>query len=418
MGIRIKGNHMPSIFSAHWCARSAAAMSAAFVLLALSACGQAQSDQAQAAPSEPPPAAVRVVQLHSQPVQLWDSFNGRIAAPETVELRPRVDGYIDSLAFTEGQWVEKGQVLFRIDPRSYKAALASAQAQLQSAKAAASLANSQDQRARDLVAARAISQEEADTRAGTLAQTQAQVQAAEAAVRTAQLALNFTEVRAPISGLAGRALLTVGNLAQANQSVLTTLVSGNPVHVYFDVDEHSLRRSRLASAHAGAPDSAAAGAMVRVAVSGEADFAHRGELSFTDNQLDPQTGTIRLRATLDNTQGLFTPGMFARVQMQAGQPTAAVLIDDKAVLTDQSRQYAYVVGPDQRAERRELTLGRMVQGQRLVEAGLEPGDWLVVKGMQRIYYPGMPLAPEPFGDAPKAAVDALDSAAAAAQPQS
>lgn len=402
---------MPSIFPAHWCARSAAAISAALVLLALSACGQAQSDQAQAAPSEPPPAAVQVVQLHSQPVQLWDSFNGRIAAPETVELRPRVDGYIDSVAFTEGQWVEKGQVLFRIDPRSYKAALASAQAQLQSAKAAAALAKSQDQRARDLVAARAISQEEADNRAGTLAQAQAQVQAAEAAVSTAQLALNFTEVRAPISGLAGRALLTVGNLAQANQSVLTTLVSGNPVHVYFDADEHSLRRSRQAG---GAEEAA----MVRVALSGEADFPHQGQLSFTDNQLDPQTGTIRLRATLDNAQGLFTPGMFARVQMQAGQPVPAVLIDDKAVLTDQSRQYAYVVGPDQRAERRELTLGRMVQGQRLVEAGLEPGDWLVVKGMQRIYYPGMPLAPEPFGDAPKAAVDALDSAAAAAQPQS
>lgn len=405
---------MPSIFSTHWCARSAAALSTVLVLLALSACRPAPSNQAQAASSEPTPATVQVVQVQSQPVQLWDSFNGRIAAPETVELRPRVDGYIDSVAFTEGQWVEKGQVLFRIDPRSYRAALASAQAQLQSAKAAAALAKSQDQRARDLVAAKAISVEEADQRAGTLAQAQAQVQAAEAAVSTAQLALNFTEVRAPISGLAGRALLTVGNLAQANQSVLTTLVSGNPVHVYFDADEHSLRRSREAGA-------AAQVAMVRVGLSGEVDFPHQGQLSFTDNQLDPQTGTIRLRATLDNTQGQFTPGMFARVQMQAGQPITAVLIDDKAVLTDQSRQYAYVVGPDQRAERRELTLGRMVQGQRVVHAGLQPGDWLVVAGMQRIYYPGMPLAPEPQGDMPKAAdadADADAVARAVAQPQS
>lgn len=435
---------MPSIFHAHALVRIGTALSAAVLLIALSACGpsqsaQAPSDSASDSANEPPPALVRVVQVQAQQVQRWDSFNGRIAAPETVELRPRVDGYIDSLGFSEGQLVQKGQVLFRIDPRPYRAALASAQAQLKSAQAAATLAKTQNQRARDLVADRAISLEEADTRAGTLAQALANVQAAEAAVVSAQLALNFTEVRAPITGLAGRALLTVGNLAQANQSVLTNVVSQNPVFVYFDVDEQSLLRSKAAAGVDHSSAAAAAGVanqagQVRVALSGEQDFSHPGLLSFSDNQLDPQTGTIRLRATLDNAQGLFTPGMFARVQMQAGPSVQAVLIDDKAILTDQDRQYAYVVGPDQRAERRDLKLGRMVQGQRLVEAGLAPGDTLVVLGMQRIFYPGMRLAPQPLADdaaatgnvnaeAAVSAVDAVDAAdatgaAEAAQPQS
>lgn len=382
---------MTSAISSHWMVRTGLAFATAALSVALSACGQANGEKDGASSAEPPPARVSVAPVQAQQVQQWDTFNGRIAAQESVEIRPRVNGYIDSVNFREGQAVRKGQVLFSIDPRSYKAALSSAQAQLQRAKAAAELARTQDRRARDLLVDRAISAEEVDNRAGTLAQAVANVNAAQAAVTTAQLELDFTAVRAPIAGVAGRAMLTAGNLAQANQSVLSTVVSQNPVYVYFDADEQSLLRSKQAA------KSSAGAAPVRIGLASDAGFPHTGQVGFTDNRMDPQTGTISVRATLNNDQGLFTPGMFARVQMQGRSEFKAVLIDDKAVLTDQDRKYVYVVGQGNRAERRELKLGRMVEGQRVVESGLEPGEQLVVSGMQRIYYPGMPLAPKLLG---------------------
>jgi len=390
---------MTSAISAHWFVRTGLATAASMALVGLTACKQASGGSESAAAGEPPPAQVSTVQVQLHPVQQWDSFNGRIAAKESVEIRPRVGGYIDSVSFCEGQAVRKGQVLFTIDARPYRATLASAQAQLQRAKAAQALARTQDRRARDLLADRAISAEEADNRAGTLAQTSAEVMAAGAAVAAAQLDLGFTEVRSPISGVAGRAVLTAGNLAQANQSVLSTVVSQNPVYVYFDADEQSLLRSRQQKATHGSGGAGAA--QVRIGLANEDGFPHTGQVGFTDNRLDPQTGTLTVRATLANDQGLFTPGMFARVQMQGRSDFQAVLIDDKAVLTDQDRKYAYVVGEGGRAERRELKLGRMFEGRRIVEAGLQAGDQLVVAGMQRIYYPGMPLAPKPQAEAGK-----------------
>lgn len=390
---------MTSAISAHWFVRTGLATAASMALVGLTACKQASGGSESAAAGEPPPAQVSTAQVQLHPVQQWDSFNGRIAAKESVEIRPRVGGYIDSVSFSEGQAVRKGQVLFTIDARPYRATLASAQAQLQRAKAAQALARTQDRRARDLLADRAISAEEADNRAGTLAQTSAEVMAAEAAVAAAQLDLGFTEVRSPISGVAGRAVLTAGNLAQANQSVLSTVVSQNPVYVYFDADEQSLLRSRQQKATNGSGGAGAA--QVRIGLANEDGFPHTGQVGFTDNRLDPQTGTLTVRATLANDLGLFTPGMFARVQMQGRSDFQAVLIDDKAVLTDQDRKYAYVVGEGGRAERRELKLGRMFEGRRIVEAGLQAGDQLVVAGMQRIYYPGMPLAPKPQAEAGK-----------------
>lgn len=388
---------MTSAISAHWFVRTGLATAASMALVGLAACKQASGGSESAAAGEPPPAQVSTAQVQLHPVQQWDSFNGRIAAKESVDIRPRVGGYIDSVSFSEGQAVRKGQVLFTIDARPYKATLASAQAQLQRAKAAQALARTQDRRARDLLADLAISAEEADNRAGTLAQTSAEVMAAEAAMAAAQLDLGFTEVRSPISGVAGRAVLTAGNLAQANQSVLSTVVSQNPVYVYFDADEQSLLRSRQQKARNGSGGAGAA--QVRIGLANEDGFPHTGQVGFTDNRLDPQTGTLTVRATLSNDQGLFTPGMFARVQMQGRSDFQAVLIDDKAVLTDQDRKYAYVVGEGGRAERRELKLGRMFEGRRIVESGLQAGDQLVVAGMQRIYYPGMPLAPKPQAEA-------------------
>lgn len=381
---------MTSAISLRGAARLGSAMAVGALCVAISACGPGKAEKAQAASGGPPPAPVSVAVVQVRQVQQWDTFNGRIAAQDTVDIRPRVSGYIDSLNFREGQLVRKGQVLFSIDARTYKAALASAQAQLQRAKAAAALARTQDKRAQTLLVDRAISAEEADNRAGTLAQAVASVSAAEAAVATAQLELGFTQVRAPITGVAGRAMLTVGNLAQADQSVLLTVVSQNPVYVYFDADEQSLLRSKLLGREA---DAQAGPAAVRIGLLSDEGFPHTGQLGFTNNRLDPQTGTISVRATLNNDQGLFTPGMFARVQMQGRADFSAVLIDDKAVLTDQDRKYVYVVGPDNRAERREVRLGRMAGGLRIVESGLQAGEQLVVAGMQRIHFPGMPLAP-------------------------
>ncbi|MBS3020650.1 Efflux pump periplasmic linker BepF [Comamonas sp. PE63] len=362
-------------------------------LALLSGCGRSGAGDAHASNGPPPAPEVQVAEVALQAIRPWDEFNGRIEAVESVQLRSRVSGYIERIAFAEGQEVKKGQLLFVIDQRPYRAALASAQAQLERARAAAGLAQTQDQRARQLVAENAVSREEADTRAATLAQATAQVRAAEAELATARLQLDFTEVRAPITGRASRALLTVGNMAQADQSVLTTLVSQDPVYAYFDADEHSFLRYQKAGL-------SGRGRAVRVALVGDSGFAHAGTLDFSDNQLQPGTGTMRLRARLANPDRMLTPGLFARVQMQSGPErqeaeTQALLIDDKAVLTDQDRKYVYVVGEGNLAERRDLTLGRMVDGRRLVEKGLAAGDRLVVGGVQRIYYPGMPVNPRP-----------------------
>jgi len=366
-------------------------------LALLSGCGRSGAGDAHASNGPPPAPEVQVAEVALQAIRPWDEFNGRIEAVESVQLRSRVSGYIERIAFAEGQEVKKGQLLFVIDQRPYRAALASAQAQLERARAAAGLAQTQDQRARQLVAENAVSREEADTRAATLAQATAQVRAAEAELATARLQLDFTEVRAPITGRASRALLTVGNMAQADQSVLTTLVSQDPVYAYFDADEHSFLRYQKAGL-------SGRGRAVRVALVGDSGFAHAGTLDFSDNQLQPGTGTMRLRARLANPDRMLTPGLFARVQMQSGPErqeaeTQALLIDDKAVLTDQDRKYVYVVGEGNLAERRDLTLGRMVDGRRLVEKGLAAGDRLVVGGVQRIYYPGMPVNPRPVASA-------------------
>ncbi|MBL5977702.1 efflux RND transporter periplasmic adaptor subunit [Comamonas sp. NyZ500] len=376
-------------------------------LVLLSGCDRPGAGDAHAGNGPPPAPEVQVVEVALQAIRPWDEFNGRIEAVESVQLRSRVSGYIERIAFAEGQEVKKGQLLFVIDQRPYRAALASAQAQLERARAAAGLAQTQDQRARQLVAENAVSREEADTRAATLAQATAQVRAAEAELATARLQLDFTEVRAPITGRASSALLTVGNMAQADQSVLTTLVSQDPVYAYFDADEHSFLRYQKAGL-------SGQGRAVRVALVGDSGFAHAGTLDFSDNQLQPGTGTMRLRARLANPDRVLTPGLFARVQMQSGPDPQgaepqALLIDDKAVLTDQDRKYVYVVGEGNVAERRDLTLGRMVDGRRLVEQGLTAGDRLVVGGVQRIYYPGMPVNPRPVAAA------AVQPAPAAAQ---
>jgi multidrug efflux system membrane fusion protein len=355
--------------------------------LALAACG---SGAAAPAAGGPPPAEVDVAPVVSRSVSEWDEFTGRISAVESVELRPRVSGYIERVAFTEGQDVRKGDLLFVIDARPYQAALAQAQASLERARSQAQLARSQNARARQLVEAQVISREDFESRQANSAGSDAAVRAAEAAVAAARLDLQFTQVRAPINGRAGRAHVTTGNLAQADATVLTTVVSMDPMYVDFEADEQTFLRY---GALARQGERAASNNAVRVALAGETGYPHTGAVDFIDNQVDPRTGTIRARAVLANPDGMLTPGLFARVQLEGSGRRAALLIDDKAVLTDQDRKYVYVVGEGSTAQRKDITLGRQADGLRVVTAGLAPGDTVVVGGVQKVFFPGMPLKP-------------------------
>ncbi|PRH49725.1 efflux RND transporter periplasmic adaptor subunit [Burkholderia multivorans] len=361
---------------------------ACVLLLALSGCHDGQGG----APSAPLP-EVGVATVVPRTVRIADEFNGRVEAVDAVELRPRVSGYLQRIRYKEGDLVAQGAVLFEIDPRPYRIALDRAIAQQQRARAAEHLARVQLQRVQTLIDAHATSQEELDNARAAAEQARADLQAADAAVADAKLNLGFTEVRAPIAGRVGRALATAGNLARADDTLLTTVVSQDPVYVYFDCDEQSYLRYNAQRAD---PAHRAIGAdPVRVGLASETGFPHAGTVDFLDNRLDPQTGTIRARVRLPNADHTFTPGLYARVQLVSGRERSALLVDDKAVLTDQDRKYVYVIGPGDKALRRDVTIGRDLDGQRIVEKGLNAGDRVVVDGVQRIYYPGAQVKPKP-----------------------
>ncbi len=372
---------------------------AATIAVVVAGCDSRADDAAA-----PPPPEVSVAPVLTEQVRQWDDATGRISAVDSVELRPRVSGYVQRVAFDEGAEVDQGDLLFVIDPRPYRAALDQAEANLARARAEAQLAGTQDARAKALVDAQAISRDEFETRRAASAQSGASVRAAEAAVAAARLDLQFTEVRAPVAGRAGRALVTAGNLAQADATLLTTVVSQDPVHVYFETDERAFLGYQ---AQARAGTRADDGNAVRIGLADETGHPHAGIVDFIDNQVDPATGTVRARAVLPNPDRVFTPGMFARVQLEGAAAAPAILIDDKAVITDQDRKYVYVVGEDNTAQRRDVVLGRMVEDLRVVQSGLAAGDRVIVNGVQKVFMPGMPVAPKAVtmrGDTPADAV--------------
>ncbi|WNI62001.1 efflux RND transporter periplasmic adaptor subunit [Enterobacter asburiae] len=350
-------------------------------------------DNSVAQNAAPPAPAVSAADVVVKSISQWDSFNGRIEAVESVQLRPRVSGYIDKVNYTDGQEVKKGEVLFTIDDRTYRAALEQAQANLARAKTQASLAQSEANRTDKLVNTNVVSREEWEQRRSAATQAQADIRAAQAAVDAAQLNLDFTKVTAPIDGRASRALITSGNLVTAGDtaSVLTTLVSQKTVYVYFDVDESTyLHYQNLARSGQGASSNHTA-LPVEIGLTGEEGYPHQGKVDFQDNQLTPSTGTIRMRALLDNAQRQFTPGLFARVRLPGSAEFKATLIDDKAVLTDQDRKYVYIVDKEGKAQRRDITPGRLADGLRIVRQGLNPGDKVIVEGLQKVFMPGMPV---------------------------
>ncbi len=355
-----------------------------------------------AAGQAPPPPEVDVASVVSKPVRQWDQFTGRIAAIEAVEIRARVSGYLSRVAFKEGDEVKEGDLLFVIDRRPYKAALDSAAAQLERAKATARLADILDQRSQQLIKTGAISRNEFDRNSTSLAQANAEVGAAEAALETAKLNLDYTEVRSPISGKVSRTMLTQGNLIQADQTVLTSVVSQDPVYVYFQPDEQTFQRygdmarkgERTASANP-----------VRVGLAGDQGHPHSGKVNFINNQVDSTTGTITMRAVVPNPDRVFVPGMYARVQLEGSGEFRAMLIDEKAVMTDQDRKYVYVLGPESKAMRKNIVLGGAIDGLRVVQSGLEPSDKVIVAGLQKIFAPGMPVKPNEVPMVKPATVD-------------
>ncbi len=345
-------------------------------------------DKSVAQNAAPPAPAVSAASVLIKPIRQWDEFTGRIEAVQIVQLRPRVSGYIDKVNYQEGDEVKKGQVLFTIDDRTYRAAQEQAQAQLVRAKNQAILTRNESARTEKLVNSAAISRELWEQRRSAAAQAQSDVLAAQAQLDMAQLNLDFTRVIAPIDGKASRAIITAGNLVTAGDSasVLTTLVSLDKVYVYFDVDEGTFLRYQAIARAAKQINQAVP---VHVGLVGETGYPHQGVLDFTDNQLTAGTGTIRMRAALDNHDRSFTPGLFARVQMPGSAEYSALLIDDKAVLTDQDRKFVYVVDSKGKAQRRDIQIGGLSGGLRIVQHGLQAGDRVVVDGVQKVFMPGM-----------------------------
>jgi RND family efflux transporter MFP subunit len=318
----------------------------------------------------------------------WDEFTGHFEAVNSVEVRPRVGGFLQRVGFVEGALVHQGDVLFVIDQRPYEAEVSRAEAVLAQARTRNQLAGMEVERAQKLVNTQAISREELDARTSGQAEGGAAVRAAEAAVRVARLNLEWTVVRAPISGRVGRAEITPGNVVQAGAptpTLLTTIVSIDPIYVYFDADEQAYLK------YMGAQATGPKGRQVLIGLADETGFPHEGRLNFVDNRVDGTSGTIRARAMLSNPNGLFTPGLFARVRLLGSARHPATLVQDQAIGTDQDRKFVLVLKSDNTVEYRPVVTGRIVEGLRMVESGLKPGERVVINGLMRVR-PGMKVA--------------------------
>jgi len=379
---------MPPLLSALTHPLQALALLPGLVLAA--ACGTSAS----ATPSGPPPPAVGVTTVELRDVNPSSELTGRVEAIHHVEIRPRVSGYVTAVRYREGSEVAAGTVMFTIDRRPYQAALSRASADLARMRAKVDIARVDADRADKLVAARAIARAERDTLASTASQAGAELKSAQAAVELARLDVEFTSVRAPMAGRTGQAMVSVGDFVAAgpDPTLLTTLVSVDPVHVYFTGDEQTYLRF---AAHADA-------AAVSVGLADEVGYPHQGVVDFIDNAVDPATGTIRARAVVPNPDHRLAPGLYARVRLPEGNTIKAMLVDDKAILTDQDRKYVYVLGPGDTVERRDLKLGRIIDRLRVVTDGLEVGDRVIVNGIQKVF-PGAKVTVAPAATATAAA---------------
>jgi multidrug efflux system membrane fusion protein len=356
----------------------------AIVVVALGGCSQ-EADAPQAMP-QMPPTPVTTAQVISQSLSESKVYTGRLEAAQLVELRPRVSGYIDRVHFDEGSLVKQGDLLFSIDDREYRAEAKRLQAQLESSQAQIDLAQRDVERAQSLRDKNAISQEQLDNRNTQLTKARADLDALKAAIEIARLNLGYTQVKAPIDGRVSRANATAGNYIAAGQNVLTSLVSTGVFHAYFDVDEGTF--SRLLEEGDGTINNT-----VLMSLVGESGYQHQGYIDFVDNQLNTSTGTIRLRARFENKDNIYTPGMFVRLQLSVGEATDVILVQEKAIATDLSTKFVYVVKEEGAWEFRPVQLGDRYGSLRVIRQGLNPGESIVISGLQRIF-PGVVLAPE------------------------
>jgi RND family efflux transporter MFP subunit len=359
---------------------------AAVVLVLVCAC----RPQQQVAP---PPPEVSAVQPVVKEVTEWDDFTGRLEPIKSVEVRARVSGWLDSIHFKDGQMVKAGDLLFVIDPRPYEAEVERTRAELKRAEAQRNLGLQNLQRAEKLVGGSVIAQEQFDTRRNEYEIAAANVLEAQAAAKAAELNLEFTRVKAPIDGRISRRYADEGNFitgGSGQSTLLTTIVPFNPLYATFDADERLYLKYTRLDLSGQRRTSREAPNPVRIALADEKEFSHEGKMDFVDNRLDPQTGTMRGRAIIDNSDGLLTPGLFVRVQLKGRGPYSALLIPDEAIGTDQSKRFVMVVDKEGLAQRRFITTGRLYDGLRAVEEGLTPEDRVIISGLMRVR-PGMPV---------------------------
>jgi RND family efflux transporter MFP subunit len=351
------------------------------LLVAVMAAYTACTPPKPAAP--PPPTKVTVSLPQSATVTNWDEYPGHIEAVETVDLRPRVSGYLDTIHFTDGAEVKAGDLLFTIDPRPYQAELDRAQAGRQQTETRLELAKDDLRRVEGLKGTKAISEEEYDSRSKAVRDAEASLAAAQAAEASAKLNIDYTKITAPISGKIGRRLVTQGNLVQGNSgaTVLATLVSMNPMYCYFDVQEGIFLKYRNFARLNQNAESPGGGLICELALVNETGFTHRGQLDFFDNQVNPQTGTIRLRAVFDNTDRALVSGMFANLRVLAGPTEQALLVPEVAISSDQGYKFVYVVNQTNAVETRSIEVGRTYGTMRAVLKGLKPDEQVVVNGL-------------------------------------
>jgi len=346
------------------------------------------------AASAPPPPKVKVVQPLLREITEWDEFTARFDAIDSVEVRPRVSGYLESINFQEGALVRKGDLLFSIDHRPYAAVLRRREADRAVAKSRLALAQKNYSRAGDLLKSHAISQEEADIRESNLRQAQASVDETEAAVESARLDVEFTGVTAPISGRIGRKLVTEGNLITGGSgsqgTLLTTIVSLDPIYAYFEADEGSVLKYNRLAREGQRQSSRDYKNPVHVGLSDEQGFPREGVMDFVDNQFDRGSGTILGRALLPNPDLSLLPGMFARLRLPGSGQYRATLLPDEAIASDQSQKYVFVVDRENKTQYRPVEIGPLVDGLRVVRKGVAAEDWIVVAGLQRAR-PGAPV---------------------------
>ncbi len=322
----------------------------------------------------------------------WNEFSGRLSAVEDVEVRPRVSGMVDEVHFREGDLVKKDDKLFSIDIRPFQAAYDRAAAALAAAEARVTLTGSELGRAKRLLEERALSQRELDEKNNAHLEAVAAVQGAEAEVQLAKLDLEYAEVRSPITGRVGRLDITVGNIVQAGQSVLTTIQSVDPVYADFDIDEQTYLRV-IKAMRGGDQETSARNMKVFMALADETEFMREGSIRSFDNRLIADSGTLRVRAEFNNTDGILTPGLFARLRLGSAETQAAVLINDAAIGTDQTRKFVYVVDGEGNVQYRPISPGKLsADGLRIIEGGLQAGENIIVNGLQRVH-PGMKVQP-------------------------